>query len=176
MVNFKKYLDKALELVCGSILVIMVLVVMWQVIARTILNNPSTLTEEFVRFSLVWLAMLASAYVVGKKSHLAVTLLSDNLNEKNQRILEMIIQVLFVLFAAIIMIYGGSKAASLTMSQISPSLGIPMGFIYLSVPVSGVLLLVYSLMNLFSIITNRPLEEPTREVIETEEEILNRGR
>ena len=30
-------------------------------------KNPSTLTEEFVRFALVWLAMLASAYVVGKR-------------------------------------------------------------------------------------------------------------
>ncbi len=34
-----------------------------QVFARTVLKNPSTLTEEFVRFALVWLAMLASVWL-----------------------------------------------------------------------------------------------------------------
>lgn len=160
MITLKKYLDKILEIVCSVVLLVMILMVMWQVIARSILNNPSTLTEEFVRFSLVWLAMLASAYVVGKKSHLSVTLLSDSLNEKNKRILEIIIQVLFIIFSVIIMIYGGSRATSLTMSQISPSLGIPMGLVYLSVPVSGVFMLIYSVINLFTIISQQLVEQP----------------
>ena len=160
MITLKKYLDKILEIVCSVVLLVMILMVMWQVIARSILNNPSTLTEEFVRFSLVWLAMLASAYVVGKKSHLSVTLLSDSLNEKNKRILEIIIQVLFIIFSVIIMIYGGSRATSLTMSQISPSLGIPLGLVYLSVPVSGVFMLIYSVINLFTIISQQLVEQP----------------
>lgn len=176
MKNVKSFLDKALEWICGVLLIVMIIVVMWQVIARTVLKNPSTLTEEFVRFGLVWLAMLASAYVVGKKSHLAVTLLSDSLSDRNKRILEIVIQILFALFALIIMIFGGSRATSLTMSQISPSLGIPMGLVYLSVPVAGVLILAYSLMNLYGIFTNQEIDEPEREVMETEEEILNRGR
>ncbi len=46
------------------------------------------------------------------------------------------------------MVYGGWNAVTLTMGQISPSLGIPMGYVYLSVPVSGVLIIVYSLINL----------------------------
>ena len=58
-------------------------------------KNPSTLTEEFVRFALVWLAMLASAYVVGK-GHLAVTLLSENY-KGNKTLLEFIVQLLFLL-------------------------------------------------------------------------------
>ena len=99
-------------------------------------------------FWLVWVAMLASAYVVGKKSHLCVTLLSDNLNEKGKLFLEIVVQVLFILFAAVIMIYGGWQASLVTMGQISPSLSIPMGYVYLSVPVSGAIMLLYSVMNL----------------------------
>lgn len=92
--------------------------------------------------------MLASAYVVGKKGHLCVTLLSDNLNEKGRRFLEIVVQVLFLLFAAVIMIYGGWQASMVTMGQISPSLSIPMGYVYMAVPVSGAVMLLYSLMNL----------------------------
>lgn len=77
MTGFRKFLNRLLEILGSIILAAMVLVVLYQVFARTVLKNPSTLTEEFVRFALVWLAMLASAYVVGKKGHLAVTLLSE---------------------------------------------------------------------------------------------------
>ncbi|MGH2236543.1 TRAP transporter small permease, partial [Enterococcus faecalis] len=85
-----------------------------------VLKNPSTLTEEFVRFALVWLAMLASAYVVGKKGHLAVTLLSEKLQGKQKRFLEFIVQLLFLLFAGVIMIFGGWNGVVITLGQISP--------------------------------------------------------
>lgn len=148
MKAFGNGLDKFMEILCSTILAAMVLIVLYQVFARKVLNNPNTVTEELVRFGLVWVAMLASAYVVGKKSHLCVTLLSDNLNEKGKLFLEIVVQVLFILFAAVIMIYGGWQASLVTMGQISPSLSIPMGYVYLSVPVSGAIMLLYSVMNL----------------------------
>lgn len=78
----KHFLNKTLELLAAALLVIMVLVVLWQVFTRTVLGNPNTITEEFVRFSLIWFAMLSSAYVVGQKAHLAVTILSEKLSGK----------------------------------------------------------------------------------------------
>ena len=139
MKAFRNGLDKFMEILCSTILAAMVLIVLYQVFARKVLNNPNTVTEELVRFGLVWVAMLASAYV---------TLLSDNLNEKGKLFLEIVVQVLFILFAAVIMIYGGWQASLVTMGQISPSLSIPMGYVYLSVPVSGAIMLLYSVMNL----------------------------
>ena len=122
--------------------------VCFRVFVHKVWINQIPLTEELFRFGLVWVAMLASAYVVGKKGHLCVTLLSDNLNEKGRRFLEIVVQVLFLLFAAVIMIYGGWQASMVTMGQISPSLSIPMGYVYMAVPVSGAVMLLYSLMNL----------------------------
>ncbi|MFV0503151.1 MAG: TRAP transporter small permease [Lachnospirales bacterium] len=148
MKNLREILDKTVEWIGVILLAIMVLTVLWQVFTRTVLNNPNTITEEFVRFSLVWLSLLASAYVVGKQAHLNVSLLSDTLSGKNKFKLEIVIQVLFLLFSLIVMIFGGLKGVSITMGQISPSLGLPMGYVYLAVPVSGVIMLVYSVMNL----------------------------
>ncbi|MGH2036720.1 TRAP transporter small permease subunit [Enterococcus faecalis] len=153
MKGFRKFLNRLLEILGSIILVAMVLVVLYQVFARTVLKNPSTLTEEFVRFALVWLAMLASAYVVGKKGHLAVTLLSEKLQGKQKRFLEFIVQLLFLLFAGVIMIFGGWNGVVITLGQISPSLAIPMGYVYLAVPVAGVLMFIYSLMNLLKLFT-----------------------
>lgn len=157
----KHILDKTLEILASLILVTMILIVTWQVIARTILQQPNTMTEELVRFSLVWFAMLASAYVVGKKAHLAVTLLSDSLKGTHKKILEIVVQILFVLLAALIMVYGGFHAVTLTMGQLSPSLGIPMGYVYLSVPVSGVLIILYSCINVYDTLTGKSVIHDT---------------
>lgn len=156
MIAIRKLLDKCLEIVCSVVFVAMILVVLYQIFVRAVLGNPNTITEEFVKFSLVWLSLLASAYVVGKRSHLSVSLLSEHLNLKNQKILDTIVQLLFVIFAAVVMIFGGFKAVSVTMGQLSPSLGIPMGIVYLSVPVSGILILIYSVLNLLQ---GKPQEE-----------------
>ncbi|MFV0561079.1 MAG: TRAP transporter small permease [Enterococcus sp.] len=144
----RKLLDTLLKSVAAVLLAVMVLIVLWQVFARAVLNNPNTITEELVRFLLIWFAMISSAYVVGQKAHLAVTILSEKLSDKNNAILEVIVQLLFIVFASIIMVYGGFNAVNLTMGQISPSLAIPMGYVYLSIPVSGILIIFYSLMNL----------------------------
>ncbi len=148
MKSLRNILDKTVEYIGMTLLSVMIVTVLWQVFTRTVLKNPNTITEEFVRFSLVWLSMLASAYVVGKQAHLNVSLLSDKLEGKNKYILDMVIQTLFLLFAVVIMIYGGIKGVSITTQQISPSLGIPMSYVYLAVPVSGVIMFIYSVLNL----------------------------
>lgn len=148
MEKLRNVLDRTLEALGSIVFIVMIIVVLYQVFMRTVMNNPNTITEELVRFCLIWLSMLASAYVVGKKGHLAVTILSDNLKGSSQKSLALIVQVLFLLFAAIVMVFGGWKAVGVTMGQISPSLGIPMGYVTLAVPVAGVLMFVYSLLNL----------------------------
>ncbi|MGX7174040.1 TRAP transporter small permease [Enterococcus ratti] len=151
----KMVINKVLEILGAVLLLGMIVIVLWQVFARTVLGTPNTITEELVRFGLVWFAMLSSAYVVGQKAHLAVTILSEKLSGKKSKALEIIVQCLFLAFAIIIMGYGGWKAVTLTMSQLSPSLSIPMGYVYLSVPVSGGLIIIYSLLNLIDTLRNK---------------------
>lgn len=157
----RKILDRTLEILGSVVFVVMILLVLFQIFSRVVLNNPNTMTEELVRFLMIWLSMLASAYVVGKRGHLAVTLLSDHLSGSNKRLLEIVVQILFLLFAAVIMVYGGWKATMVNVAQISPSLSLSMGYVYGAVPVSGVIMFIYSLLNL--------LEKPVPVAQESEE-------
>ncbi|QGH36072.1 TRAP transporter small permease subunit [Gracilibacillus salitolerans] len=155
--TLRKYLDRTMETITCTLLMIMVAITSWQVISRYILNNPSSVTGEFLRFGLIWFSLLAGAYVVGKKSHIAITFLSNRIkSEPKKRILEIIVQISFILFAAM-MIMGGFKAVSLTMAQISPSLNLPMGYVYLSLPVSGVAILLYCFINLMDLLDSKQL-------------------
>ncbi|SFL47170.1 TRAP-type C4-dicarboxylate transport system, small permease component [Gracilibacillus orientalis] len=154
---FRKYLDRTIEVITCTLLLIMVIVTSWQVISRYILNNPSSLTGEFLRFGLIWFSLLAGAYVVGKKGHIAITFLSNRIkSEQIKRMLEIFVQISFALFA-VIMIMGGFKAVSLTMVQISPSLHLPMGYVYLSLPVAGISIFLYCLINLIDLIGSKPV-------------------
>jgi TRAP-type C4-dicarboxylate transport system permease small subunit len=155
MRNLKKSVDRIIEFLTCTLFVVMVAVASWQVLSRFILKSPSTFTEELLRYSLIWLAMLAAAYVVGKNQHIAITFLRDRLVENSKITLDIVIQSIFLLFAAVIMVYGGGRAVSLTMGQISPALHLPMGLVYLALPLSGVFILFYSTTNIIELLNKK---------------------
>lgn len=73
MNTFRKGLDSLLGAVCCLMLAIMVGIACWQVMSRYILGVPSTITEEMLRFLLVWVSMLGMAFVAGQKQHISLT-------------------------------------------------------------------------------------------------------
>ena len=67
--------------------------------------------------------------------------------------LDIVIEVLIVFFAAAVLIYGGVTIMNLTMTQKTASLGVSMGVIYAVMPISGVLIAVYGLLNIADMCT-----------------------
>src|SRR5699024_12755524 len=114
MESVKRLVDRVLEVITITLFLVMVGVTTWQVISRYVLNAPSSMTEELVKVSLIWLSMLSAAYVVGKKSHVAIPLLSGKLVDSKKLILDIIIQAGFTAFGAIVMVSRGLNVVSLT--------------------------------------------------------------
>lgn len=174
MQTLKKYLNKFLETICSVLLAVMLLLVLWQIFARTVLNDPSTVTEEVVRFALVWLSMLAGAYSVGRNAHVVVTFVQDKLNRKYRYWIAQVIHVFFMLFSLSVLIYGGYRGILISIHQTSPSLGISMGYVYLAVPIAGIFFFLYSLINLIDLRKIGELvDEDNRH--ELEKEVNNHG-
>lgn len=144
----RKALDRLLEIICCLVLAMMVAVSCWQVISRYIVGQPSTITEELLRFSLVWLSMLGMAYVAGKQQHISLTILVDKVSAQVRHVWMIILQITFMAFSVWILIVGGLKISAISMLQISPALGIPMGQVYYALPIAGVLIIIYSILNI----------------------------
>ncbi len=144
--NIKTKLDIILKWLLVFIMAAMTLNVLWQVFSRFILQNPSSITEELARYMLIWLGILGASYVSGQKMHLAIDLLSAKLKGKNKAILEIIIQVLIFLFSLFVMVIGGFRLVqiTLTLNQISAALQIPLGYVYTIIPISGIIMMFYS--------------------------------
>jgi len=146
MILARKRVDKILEWCLVLLMAANVLNVLWQVFSRFILRNPSSFTEELARFLLIWVGLLGASYASGNKMHLAVDVLVERLKGKNRAVAELIIQSLVFLFALLVMVIGGLRLVivTLTLNQISASLHIKLGYVYLVIPLSGALILFYA--------------------------------
>lgn len=151
----RKISDRILEFFMPVILGFMVIMGGWQVVSRYVFNAPSTISEELLRFCLIWLALLGSAYIFGKREHMAMTFLVDKRSEKGKLVLGVISEILILVFAVAVLIYGGISITSLTLSQISPSLEIPMGYVYMVLPIAGVFTTIYSIANIKDLLSGK---------------------
>lgn len=139
--------DRGLEAVLALLMAGMVLNVLWQVFTRFALRDPSSVTEELARFALVWVGLLGAGYGFGRRLHLAVDLLAGGLTGTAARArLELAIQVCVSVFALSVLVAGGGLLVRLTLGlqQTSAALGVPLGYVYLALPLSGLVVLFYA--------------------------------
>jgi TRAP-type C4-dicarboxylate transport system permease small subunit len=147
MESVKRVVDKIMRFVCLIILASMAILVTYQVITRYLFNQPSAISEALARFLFVWLTMYGGAYVFGKRDHMNLNFIRDKFPPKAKIVLEMISEALIAVFALLIMIYGGWIYTVKQMIQVDPSMQIPMGYIYSSLPGGGLLILFYFVCN-----------------------------
>ena len=157
--KIRKGIDTVLSSACVLLFAMMVVVGTYQIVTRFIFNKPSTVSEELLTYTFAWMAMLASAYVFGKRDHMKMSFLVDKLPDGKRRVLDIVIEVLIVFFAAAVLIYGGVTIMNLTMTQKTASLGVSMGVIYAVMPISGVLIAVYGLLNIADMCTGNYVQK-----------------
>lgn len=154
-------LEKLLMFAMASIVV----TVTWQVFSRFIIQSPSSYTEELSRFLLIWIGVLGSAYAYKTKAHLGLDLFVNKMPAVKQKRARILIELLVVVFASSVMIYGGFLLVAMTveLKQTSAALGLNMGLIYSAVPLSGVLIVMFCLDNISLLLKLTPASENTAE-------------
>ena len=114
------------------------------VFSRYVLNDPWRWTEETARLLFVWMLFMAASIGVRRGLHFRFTLLLDSVGTKPKGVLEILANV-WVIFFSSIMLVRGLSFAILNLKQLTPALQIPWGWVYISVPISGALMILYSL-------------------------------
>ena len=140
-------LKHPLETVICMLLLAMTFVVFGQVIARYVLQTPLSWSEEMARFMLMWLSMLSAAYGFKTKSHFALKLLVGRFSGTLQKIIELIVHLLVILFFAILLYFSVVFVIGVK-GHTAPALGISMQIPYASVVVGCILILYESLRSM----------------------------
>jgi len=147
----RKILDKFLEMLLMISVAILVIDVLWQVFTRFVMGNPSSWTEELATFLLIWVSLLGAAVALGRGAHLGIDYFTHKLPERNRIQIELFVFAAVSIFSFLVMIAGGISLVrqTLALEQISVALHIPMGCVYLAIPISGAFLLLYGMIGFF---------------------------
>lgn len=150
-------LDWILARLISVLMAAMVGNVLWQVFTRFVLGKPSSFTEELARFLMIWVGMLGAAYAAGRKSHLALDLLTGHLTGARKRTSEFIIHSVVLIFAATVMLGGGGRLVwiQLALGQKSAALQVKLGYVYLALPLAGACIVYYSILTLLDAARHR---------------------
>jgi len=149
--SIKKILDRSLELLVVVVVAVLVVDVSWQVFTRFILKDPSTWSEELAVFMLIWVSLLGAAVALNRGAHLGIDYFVGKLPPRKRLYTEIFVFLCIALFSFTVMVLGGIDlvTSTLKLKQLSPALGIKVGYVYLAVPISGFFLVLYSVIDLF---------------------------
>lgn len=141
----KRILDKILGSFLVALMVLMVLAVLWQVFSRYVMNSPSSVTEELSRYLFIWIGILGAAYAAGQQTHISIDILHPKLNDMNRMRLRIFINILIIFFSLSVLVIGGANLVYVNydLGQYSAALNIPVSFVYLVAPISGILVIFY---------------------------------
>ncbi len=131
------WLDENIEKILLSFLsIIMIFIVFLQVVMRYVFKNSLHWSEEIARFSLIWLVFIGISYAVKKNKHIKIDVLLMLFKSKGRILLNLVSDLLFLLFALFVVFYGFDVSSKLlAFGQKSPANHIPMGYVYAAAPV-----------------------------------------
>lgn len=130
-------------------LVAMTVVTFIQVIFRYVLFYSLPWSEEFSRYCLIWLTYIGGSLGLKKGVHVAVEALLINLSDRLKVIFKKISFVLLIILSIFLLIYGINLSIS-NMPQLSPSMHMPIGIVYLAIPTGSIFSIIHLLNMLFT--------------------------
>lgn len=135
------FLDKHLEEVLLAILLsVMTLMIFMQIVFR-VFGWPLSWTEELGRYMFIWMIYLGAASAIRKRKHISVELLDLFLKDSGKFVLNIISNIIFMIFAAILTYYSIPVVLRVA-AQLSPAVRLSMAIPYSSVLVGSALMLI----------------------------------
>jgi len=99
-------LNKVIQCFLVGLLAAMTIAIAYQITSRFIFNSPSKYTQEFLRYSLIWLGLIAGGYCFFSARHLNLPLLIEKLSFKNASRLKLLNAGLTLVFGVVLLIGG----------------------------------------------------------------------
>jgi len=153
-----KGLEWTIVLLFGSFTAVMLL----QVVSRYLFNYSFVWSDEFVRYTFIWMVLLASGVAIRRKVRLGFDLFVAKLPRKLQVFLNVLNDLLIAVFLVFFFFKSIEllRAAGLTPS---PSMHIPMGVVYVVLPLSALVMFIYVLESIYRTLRYGDTHEATED-------------
>ncbi|WP_078594810.1 TRAP transporter small permease [Evansella clarkii] len=134
-------LNRSVENITAVMLAVMVILIFLQIVSREVVGSSFAWTEEVARFLMIWVTFLGASFAFQHGAHIGIEFFKMKLPvmfRKIFNILAFLSSTVFFMY----MIVQGSLLVDRAMTQTSTALNLPMGYAYLVIPISGVLMFI----------------------------------
>ena len=137
--KFFDVIDKIEDILCGGTLAALLLIVLLQVICR-MLGIIVAWTEETTRFLFLWMMFIAVAAGFNRAESARVVVLIQKFPVSWQKVCASAYYIVSIAFFLFMLIYGTDLSLQkFKFNEMATAIAVPMGFIMISVPISGLL-------------------------------------
>lgn len=147
LVRLNDVITRIVKPIVVIMVIVMVASILWQVYMRYIFNRPPAWSEELALLLFSWTMLLMTAVGVRESFHVSMDLLVDRLSPTAHRYLRAFIHLMVGAFGGYL-VWAGILYAHGMHGTTSAAMGYPIVILYSAAPVSGFLILLYSLEHL----------------------------
>jgi len=147
-------IDRLVRFLLGTGMVVIMVAIVFHVVGRYLFGKTYMGTMELIRYIMIWVSILGASAAFSNKEHVIIDMLSCKVPKKLWFWSRFGGDLLLCCFF-VAMIIGGQSIAIRNLSQTSLGLQIPMFYPYLAIPVGGVLMLLYTLLDLLNTLTDK---------------------
>jgi TRAP-type C4-dicarboxylate transport system permease small subunit len=147
----KRILSNAVEWTCMVLMVVLSIDLLLGVFSRYVMVRTFTWYDEIARGCFVWLTFLGAAVGVKRHAHFRLHIIVDRLSPPLRQVTVILLPLVVIVFASVL-IQQGLVFLELGKFQQTPVMGLSKMWIYVAIPIGGVLMILYSLKPLWAAI------------------------
>lgn len=134
-------------------MIAMVLIIFANVVLRYVFNSGIMWSEEVALLLAVWFIFIAMSLGVKQNLHINIALWPESKQSAGFKKAFAALKSLAILIIALAMLVHGWKLVGFTMQSIMPATQWPAGLLYAILPLSAVIMIYESLMDIFGVDT-----------------------
>ena len=161
MEKIDTYLRKVLGFAVSLQGVAIVVLIGLEVFFRYIVGKALSWPEEVVGLVFVWFTLLGVVLLTQSGEHIEFSFLLSRFGAKVNKTFAILIQVIIAFFSILMVLYGYTYAMMFRFED-TPAVGINALWLYLSLPISGSLIFLYSQLNILRIL--KPQEKNRKSI------------
>ena len=138
--------DRVIRWIIIFLMFFMTVTVSLQIVFRYVFNIPLGWSEEVARFSFVWVSFFGASALMRVQEHINVNVFVDRFPPR-LRAGAVLAANLCGLICVYFFLIGGIALTTNEWSQLAPAMQIPMGWVYLVIPVSAGLMAIWMVIH-----------------------------
>jgi len=131
------------KFVVPFLMMVLFVLVFFQVLNRFILHLSAPWTEEYARYSFVWLSMLGAAEATRKGGNLNVTFFQNMAKGVWKRVMIVASDLLSILFFGFLVYQGFSWAIRNGFKVVADTIRLPMFYIQVIIPLASAIIVLF---------------------------------